>query len=1319
MAVLDAATLERFLAALRASEPAFRFGVGEIARAVQVLEMLRAGGRVPEQPARLAAYIAPAVCSSREEQALFRGRFSALLVDGRTNGWADPALAAARAAPGVDPTVPLEPTTNDRAVIGRQRRLSRRVWIGAAVLLLAVAGLTAFALVSLDPGAFTGAGSPIPAVPEPTPPPQHLSDAERVRAGLALLPWLLLAGLLAWREAVQARLARRYTVRRLEEQEVRFGDPHDAHLPQLDAGRALQALQRPLPAPGEVFDAEASIAAAVAEGGRALPRVRTRLRPPDFLLLVRRHGAADHARRVARDLAAQMCRADLAVAVYEAPGAPERLRPRPDLSFAAVPLHPERDGTLGLAEALEAAPDAVVLVFGEGEGLAGGEAAPEGSAAALLAARPARVVLSTRPLAAWGLRERDLEEAGYAVVPADAAGLGALAEWLADRGWAEVGPAGVDILLRNRGAEARALGPYPRLLAAASARFAARAAPPRAQREELLAQLERHLGAEGGAWLGALAVYPVITPDLTRLLGRRLSLERGRVLFTEQRYLALARLPWVARGAMPDWLREALIARLPAELCDRVQEALQELLIRPNAAGGVALRIVRRDDPAWRAIWRALARRVRREPDQWEALHDQVFLSFMSGRRRLAVRAPRPLARLLGRLSPDGAVALATLAAIALSAALLAVPEWILPALPVAVDQAFWQYGLPSLVAWNLFRCTRPDDRVTASEWLIGGCAAVLAAIWPYAGVKSPSDEEVAAAGTALILLSHLGRGLLATDAAGTSRFLRALAPPGPWLPTRRMAAMIAGGLFLALGLTFGLASAGLLTWPWFLSRRSSAETLALLFATVLTTAWVVVAHSPSLLQRHAAPVFGLAMTQMAGLGLLVLIVGRIRLDGDLGTAAVFASAQLAFGLLLLGIVTRFLGGRLRLRPYLLGLAVAGAALAVSVPPRDGAAFLVLSGGAQALMLVLAVWAVAPNATTRHRVAAAAVPPITLGMLMVFAQAVPVLPLSPAFVKAALFGWIGPAFAFAATAVLGRVLSQEANGGAAVLPHHPPGVVTEASLGAVRAESRSLATNASRADGVFRKPKRQYQTASSRDLSDNAISGWRALTKEAEDLSFAVMMLFFTWPVMVMIALAIKLDSPGPSIFRQRRTGLNNRDFFMLKFRTMFHEHADHEVRLQVQEGDPRVTRVGAILRRTSLDELPQIFNVLRGEMSFIGPRPHAPGTRAGGKLFEDVDARYPLRHRVKPGLTGLAQVRGWRGPTDTEEKLVRRLDSDLEYIERWSIWLDLLILLRTTTTVISASIGAISASGVSAVQRLGARVARVTRRCVARVTRR
>jgi Undecaprenyl-phosphate glucose phosphotransferase len=196
------------------------------------------------------------------------------------------------------------------------------------------------------------------------------------------------------------------------------------------------------------------------------------------------------------------------------------------------------------------------------------------------------------------------------------------------------------------------------------------------------------------------------------------------------------------------------------------------------------------------------------------------------------------------------------------------------------------------------------------------------------------------------------------------------------------------------------------------------------------------------------------------------------------------------------------------------------------------------------------------------------------------------------------------------------------------------------------------------------------------------ISSWGAGVKAVEDWVLAFTALAIAAVPMALISLAIRLDSRGPILFRQRRTGFNGRDIHVLKFRTMYHEAADHEASVQVREGDPRVTRVGAILRKTSLDELPQIFNVLAGDMSFVGPRPHAPGTRAGSRRFEEVVANYAARHRVKPGLTGLAQVRGWRGPTETEEKLVRRVESDLEYIENWSIWLDIVIILRTLLAV-------------------------------------
>lgn len=193
-------------------------------------------------------------------------------------------------------------------------------------------------------------------------------------------------------------------------------------------------------------------------------------------------------------------------------------------------------------------------------------------------------------------------------------------------------------------------------------------------------------------------------------------------------------------------------------------------------------------------------------------------------------------------------------------------------------------------------------------------------------------------------------------------------------------------------------------------------------------------------------------------------------------------------------------------------------------------------------------------------------------------------------------------------------------------------------------------------------------------LSETPLIGTRRLLKTLEDGCLAVVLLVLLAPLMAAIAVAIQLDSPGPVFFRQERLGWGGKRFRIWKFRSMY-VHEDHGVVLQARKGDPRVTRVGAFLRRTSLDELPQIFNVIRGEMSLVGPRPHA--------VQHDVEyahhiAHYFARHNIKPGITGLAQVRGHRGETRDIGRMMLRVESDIEYINSWSLWLDLSILVRT-----------------------------------------
>jgi lipopolysaccharide/colanic/teichoic acid biosynthesis glycosyltransferase len=191
------------------------------------------------------------------------------------------------------------------------------------------------------------------------------------------------------------------------------------------------------------------------------------------------------------------------------------------------------------------------------------------------------------------------------------------------------------------------------------------------------------------------------------------------------------------------------------------------------------------------------------------------------------------------------------------------------------------------------------------------------------------------------------------------------------------------------------------------------------------------------------------------------------------------------------------------------------------------------------------------------------------------------------------------------------------------------------------------------------------------------------MLKRVEDIVIALTVLTVLAPLMLLIALAIRLTSTGPVLFTQERTGLNGKPFRMLKFRTMRHNAHREATCRQATRNDPRVTWFGALLRRSSFDELPQLLNVLAGTMSVVGPRPHAPGTCAAGRPFETITHHYAARHRVKPGMTGLAQVRGWRGETDTEEKLLRRIDSDLEYIATWSVRGDLRIVCRTVVAVL------------------------------------
>jgi exopolysaccharide biosynthesis polyprenyl glycosylphosphotransferase len=206
------------------------------------------------------------------------------------------------------------------------------------------------------------------------------------------------------------------------------------------------------------------------------------------------------------------------------------------------------------------------------------------------------------------------------------------------------------------------------------------------------------------------------------------------------------------------------------------------------------------------------------------------------------------------------------------------------------------------------------------------------------------------------------------------------------------------------------------------------------------------------------------------------------------------------------------------------------------------------------------------------------------------------------------------------------------------------------------------------------------------DVFDRPIADWDVVMKWLFDKIVGTLALIAALPVMALVALAIKLDSKGPVLFKQRRYGFNNEMVEIYKFRSMYVDQADATAKKLVTRDDPRVTRVGRFIRKTSLDELPQLFNVVfSGNLSLVGPRPHAVHAKAEDRLYDEAVDGYFARHRVKPGLTGWAQINGWRGETDSHEKIKRRVEHDLFYIENWSILFDLYILARTPFALVRA----------------------------------
>ena len=213
-----------------------------------------------------------------------------------------------------------------------------------------------------------------------------------------------------------------------------------------------------------------------------------------------------------------------------------------------------------------------------------------------------------------------------------------------------------------------------------------------------------------------------------------------------------------------------------------------------------------------------------------------------------------------------------------------------------------------------------------------------------------------------------------------------------------------------------------------------------------------------------------------------------------------------------------------------------------------------------------------------------------------------------------------------------------------------------------------------------------YGDAVPDDGSPEAAGNWRSLhlaAKRAVDIVGATLGLILLSPLLIAVAVIIKLTSAGPVFFRQERTGLHNKPFEILKFRTMYPERCDYSGVAQTIASDPRITPIGRIIRKTNIDELPQLINVLKGDMSLVGPRPHVPGMLAAGVHYGHLVVGYERRHAMRPGITGLAQANGLRGPTIEAKTAVMRVMRDIEYIRDFSIWLDIRILYRTVVNEI------------------------------------
>jgi hypothetical protein len=698
---LTADELVDFLTYLR-SDLDFSIGVREMLRAERVRSFLCERAQPPDLDG-WAMHIAPVICGSAEEQ--------------RKLG-----IALGEYKDQISRRTPTLPDTPEIAPLPHERSRSLFVRLKRWLVPLAVLAALAVAL-PLAPDSWKTTVSKVIFIrtegPGPLlePPQFEMLQVSLDTATLMILPWLLLLTFVVWRSDRRLSFYRRLRVGAGLRQTYQFGTPRSDYMQTARFARYVQAFQLRLPKGPPFFAAETTVRTASARAGFAEPQLRRRTSRPSYLMLISQRGRGDHISALAIEFLALLKSASVAVEAFTYVGYPSQLMP-----FDAGGLSPEIGTLVALEDALADTPDSITLLIDDGTGLldpASFEVTSE--AASILWGTHLAIVLSPTVTVQWAWRERALDEAGFIVVPFDPAGLVDLCRVLSDLERTDV--ARVDPLVYAVERPVGQTGAYPLLLRLGADRYLSDTRPPAHAVAALLDELKQYLGRAGFLWLSTLAAYPTLQSDLTREIGFRISRLLDRRIFSPQTYLALARLPWVVQGKMPDWLRRSLLQSVSPEVASAIRQALDSLLSEATRRGATALEI----NPPM-SVWRRIkALKFFLSNARVRFSHDSVFLQFMAaGKRTLFMPAPQWLQRMFKPKIANRIVSVLAIVVCAIgSGAALLVPR-------SQLGETLGVIELTSTMGvgvWHIFRVHFANDSLSRSGVLFSLIAAATLTI--------------------------------------------------------------------------------------------------------------------------------------------------------------------------------------------------------------------------------------------------------------------------------------------------------------------------------------------------------------------------------------------------------------------------------------------------------------------------------------------------------------------------------------------------------------------------------------------------------------